>query len=233
MRTVAVGGISIDVTERRRAEEALSETRRTERRRIARDLHDIVLQDLSGALQSLRLTHLQARGSGLGLNLEEELEALGRASSGLRSAIYDLRRETEQPFVEAVESLVKLNRQATPEREIRLVVEEGFPTGFGEKESVELLRVLREALTNARRHSKASNITVGLRTDNGAILVEVTDDGRGFDPGSARAGIGLSAMRERVQSLGGSIEVRSRPGEGTTVAIRVPLKGGTPTPRGV
>src|SRR5918995_565214 len=88
-RTVAIGGISLDVTERRRAEEALSEARRAERRRIARDLHDIVLQDLSGTLQSLRLTHLQAKKSGL--NLEEELEALGRATSGLRIAIYDLR----------------------------------------------------------------------------------------------------------------------------------------------
>src|SRR5215204_6893823 len=133
-RTVAIGGISLDVTERRRAEEALSEARRTERRRIARDLHDIVLQDLSGTLQSLRLTHLQAKGSGL--DLKEELEVLGRATSGLRSAIYDLRREKERPFLESVESLVDLNRQATEEREIRLVVEEGFPVGLSLEKKV-------------------------------------------------------------------------------------------------
>jgi PAS domain S-box-containing protein len=231
MRTVAIGGISIDVTERRRAEEALSETRRAERRRIARDLHDIVLQDLSGTLQSLRLTDLQSKGSGLGLNLEEELEALGRASSGLRSAIYDLRREKEQPFVEAVESLVKLNRQATPQRKIRLVVEEGLIVGLSGKESIELLRVLQEALANVRRHSAARNVEVGLRTDDEAILIEVADDGRGFDPESARTGIGLSAMRERVEAVSGEIEVRSRPGEGTKVTVRVPLEGGTPAPR--
>jgi PAS domain S-box-containing protein len=231
MRTVAIGGISLDVTERRRAEEALSETRRAERRRIARDLHDIVLQDLSGALQSLRLTDLQARGSGLGLDLEEELEALSRASSGLRSAIYDLRREKQQPFVESVESLVGLNRQATPEREIRLVIEEGFPRGLSEKESVELLRVLQETLTNARRHSEARNVEVTLRTEGEAVLAEVADDGRGFDPGSARAGIGLSAMRERIEALGGKIEVRSRPGEGTRVRVRVPLRDDTLAPR--
>ena len=57
-----------------------------------------------------------------------------------------------------------------------------------------------------------------LRTDEGSgILAEVEDDGRGFDPGSVRAGVGLSAMRERVEGLGGEIEVRSRPGEGTKV----------------
>jgi len=223
-------GVQNDITERIRTEEILSEIRRTERRRIARDLHDIVLQDLSGALQSLRLTDLQAKGSGMVLDLGEELEALGRASSGLRSAIYDLRRERERPFLESVESLVELNQLATPEREIRLIVEDGFSVGLRTKASIELLRILQEALANVRRHSAATIVEVGLRTDDQAILLEVSDDGRGFDPGSARAGIGLSAMRERVEELGGEIEISSRPGEGTEVTVRVPLGGGTPGP---
>jgi PAS domain S-box-containing protein len=230
-RTVAIGGISLDVTERRRAEEALSEARRTERRRIARDLHDIVLQDLSGTLQSLRLTHLKAKKSGIDIDFEEELGALGRASSGLRSAIYDLRREKERPFLESVESLVDLNRQATDEREIRLVVEEGFPVGLPGKESVDVLRVLQEALTNARRHSRAGRVEVRLRMENQEMLAEVIDDGRGFDPASVRAGVGLSAMRERIEGLGGKIEVRSRPGKGTKVTVRVHLGGDTPVLR--
>jgi len=190
-------------------------------------LHDTVLQDLSGALQSLRLSDLQAKGSGVGLNLKEELEALGRASSGLRSAIYDLRDEKDQPFVESAESLVKRNRQATPGCMIRLVVEGGFPIGLFGKVRIELLRVLQEALANVRRHSSARNVEVRLRTDDEAILMEVADDGGGFDLESARAGIGLSAMRERVEGLGGEIEVQSQSGEGTKVAVRVPLGGGT------
>jgi PAS domain S-box-containing protein len=224
-------GVQNDVTERIRAEEIRSEIRRAERRRIARDLHDIVLQDLSGALQSLRLTHLQAERPGLAMDLEEELAALGRAISGLRSAIYDLRHEKKHPFLESVESLVRLNQQTPHEREIRLVVEEGFPVSLPAKESVELLRILQEALANVRRHSAARNVEVGLRTDDEAILIEVADDGRGFDPGSARAGIGLSSMGERVEGLGGKIEVRSRPGEGTKVMVRVPVGDGTPDPR--
>src|ERR671913_4798 len=222
-RTVAIGGISLDVTERRRAEEALSETRRAERRRIARDLHDIVLQDLSGTLQSLRLTHLKAKKCGISIGFEEELGALGRASSGLRSAIYDLRHEKKRPFLESVESLVDLNRQATDECEIRLIVEEGFPVGLPAKESVDVLRILQEALTNARRHSGAGRVEVRLRMENQEVLAEVVDDGRGFDPLSVRAGVGLSAMRERIEGLGGKIEVRSRPGEGTKVTLRVHL----------
>jgi PAS domain S-box-containing protein len=224
-------GVQNDVTERRRAEQELSEMRRAERRRIARDLHDIVLQDLSGALQSLRLSHLQARRSGGGPDFGEELEALGRATSGLRSAIYDLRHERGRPFVGSVESLVELNRQADPGRRVRLVVGEGFPKTLPDELGVELLRVLQEALTNARRHSSARNTEVRLKVEEGKIVAEVVDDGRGFDPGSRRAGIGLSAMRERAEGLGGAIEISGGPGEGTRVRVEVPLRDDNPTPR--
>jgi PAS domain S-box-containing protein len=224
-------GVQNDVTERRRAEQELSEMRRAERRRIARDLHDIVLQDLSGALQSLRLSHLQANRSGGSPDFEEELEALRRATSGLRSAIYDLRHERGRPFVGSVESLVELNRQADPGRRLRLVVGEGFPESLPDELGVELLRVLQEALTNARRHSGARNTEVRLGTEEGKIVAEVVDDGRGLDPRSRGAGIGLSAMRERAEGLGGVIEVSGGPGEGTRVRVEVPLRDDIPAPR--
>ena len=216
-------GVQNDVTERIRAEEVLSEIRRAERRRIARDLHDMALQDLSGALQSLRLTHLRSRNTGADLDLKEELEALGRATSGLRGAIYDLRREKERPFVKSVEALVELNRQLTPERTTALMVEDGFPEELPEDVSVELLRVLQEALTNARRHSGARNVEVRLRAEGEALVAAVIDDGRGFHPASARTGVGLVGMGERIEGLGGKIEVSSRSGEGTKVTVKVPL----------
>jgi PAS domain S-box-containing protein len=227
----AVAGL-LDVTESKKAEEEQdrlrqreieARTQRDERRRIARDLHDVVLQDLSGALQSLRLTHLRARHSGSGVDLEEEIEALGRATSGLRSAMYDLRHEKERPFTLAVESLVEHDRRGTPERKTALKIEKGFPEVLPAEVSVELLRVLQEALTNARRHSGARNIEVRLGTEGRAVVAEVVDDGRGFDPGSRRTGIGLSAMRERVEALGGEFAVQSSPGEGTKVTVRSSL----------
>ena len=232
----AVAGL-LDITERKRAEEERDRLRqqdlearvqREERRRIARDLHDVVLQDLSGVLQSLRLTHL--RSNSAELDLEEELEALRRVSSGLRSAIYDLRHEREYSFVESVESLVEVNRKLTPERVVTLTIEESFRGTFPPEVGVELLRILKEVLTNARRHSEARNVEVRLRTESETLVAEVTDDGRGFDPMVARGGVGLVGMRERVEGLGGKIELRSRPGEGTKVTVRVPLGVGTPDP---
>ncbi len=134
--------------------------------------------------------------------------------------------------MEAVESLVKLNRQLTPEREIVLVIEEGFPKVLPADVGVELLRVLREALINVRRHSGASKVEVRLRMEGEEKLVaEVSDDGRGFDPALVRPGVGISAMRERVGALGGNIELKSAPAEGARVKVRVPLRGDTPNPQ--
>jgi PAS domain S-box-containing protein len=226
-------GVQNDVTERVRAEEVLMEMRRAERRRIARDLHDIALQDLAGALQSLRLTQMRCKAqvSGQELDLAEEMEALGRAASGLRSAIYDLRHEKGRPFVESAESLVGVARQDDIRRKVRLVVEKGFPEELPGEVSVELLRVLQEALTNVRRHSGATQVEVRLRIEGQEVVAEVADDGRGFDTESVRAGVGLSAMRERVEALGGNIEVKSRPGAGTRVEVKVPLEDDTPAPQ--
>jgi signal transduction histidine kinase len=236
----AVAGL-LDITEYKRAEEERdrlrqreTETRaqKQERRRIARDLHDVVLQDLSGVLQSLRLTHLQANGSGQGLELEEELEALGRASSNLRSAIYDLRHEREDSFFESVESLVEGNRKLTPEREIALTIGGGFSKSIPPEIGVELLRILGEVLTNSRRHSGARNVGIRLQVEDDTLAAEVTDDGCGFDPMVAQGGgVGIVGMRERVAELGGQIEVKSQPGEGTEVRVRVPVGDGTPGPR--
>ena len=235
----AVAGL-LDATERKRAEEDRDRLRareieasaqKEERRRIARDMHDVVLQDLSGVLQSLRLTHLRSKNAGLGLDLEEELAALGRAASGLRGAIYDLRHEWENSFVESVESLVQLNRQLAPEREIALEIEEGLRETVPSEVGLEMLRILREALTNVRRHSRAKNVEVRLRTVDETLVAEVADDGCGFNPVAARGGVGLVGMQERAEAVGGGIEVSSRPGDGTRITVRVPLGGGTRAPR--
>lgn len=220
----AVLSIARDVTDRKRAEQSLHEMREAERRRIARDLHDIVLQDLSGALQALQATQLESNSNGSGeVELDREIEALRRAVGGLRSAVYDLRIEKKQPFLKSVESLIELNRQMTPERLITLNVEDGFPQDLESEASLELVRVLQEALANTRNHSGARRVEVTLSKKGRRLRAEVRDDGRGFDTDSKSNGVGLSGMRERVLEFGGRLEVHSEPGKGTSVTITLPL----------
>jgi PAS domain S-box-containing protein len=228
------GGLAIyfrEITERKRAEEERdrlrareieARTQKEERRRIARDLHDVVLQDLVGVLQSLRLSALHNKDSGLGLDLEEELDALRRATLGLRSAVNDLRGEKERPFVKSVESLVELNRRLAPDCNIELLVEEGFPNGLLGDAGLELLRVIREAFTNARYHSGAKRVVVTLKVEGSDLVAEISDDGQGFEL-EATPGVGLSSMQERAAMVDGKLEIESEVGRGTSVRLRVPV----------
>ena len=217
---VGAATIARDVTERKRAEAAEFEIREAERSRLARDLHDGVLQDLSVVVQRLEVKRIASEMEESDAGLGREIDALRRAVRGLRDAVYDLRPGDEKPFFARVEEMVRHYRDLTPEREIALVVGEGFPPGLPEGVATQLLRLVREALTNARQHSAARRVQVTLDADEDGLEVEVADDGRGFAAGSSGGGMGLSTMRERAALLGGELEVRSEPGEGTRVRLR-------------
>jgi PAS domain S-box-containing protein len=209
--------VLVDISDRKRAEEALLEIRDAERRRIARDLHDVVLQDLSATLQSLQAAQMELRG----LNLAQEVESLRKAVWGLRNAVYDLRLENKQSLLRTVESLLEFNRERAPECEMSLTVSDGFPSELPETVSLELVRMVQEALSNARRHSGARRIDVSLEADEDEIRARVSDDGRGFAPDRTRPGVGLTSMKERAALIGGDLEIRSKLREGTQVRFRV------------
>jgi len=211
-----------DTTERRRAEEGLREAREAERGRLARDIHDGPLQDLSYAAQAIDIVASVPPEEVPPGMLGSALGALRRSVHGLRGAVNDLRRdERDRPFSELVGALVDGARAMAPDQNVRLEVGEGFPRAPLGRRGDQVLAVIREALTNARRHSGAKNVRVGLGAEGGDLIAEVADDGRGLGPG-ASPGVGLSSMRERAAALGGRLEVESEVGGGTTVRLRVP-----------
>src|SRR5215217_1975166 len=218
--------VARDLTERKRAEETLEEVRLAERERLARDLHDLVLQDLSYALQAAqayRLTRKEEEGEGA-LNLTAMIDSLRRASEGLREAVHELRagEAVGRALARAVTDLVEFERRRSPALEVELSVREGVPTKLPEEVCKGVLLVVREALVNAARHSGARRVRVALRATEEEIAVEVSDDGVGFDPRRSTGRVGLGAMRERTALMSGSLEVSSEPAEGTTVRLRVP-----------
>jgi PAS domain S-box-containing protein len=218
--------VARDLTERKRAEETLEEVRLAERARLARDLHDLVLQDLAYALvaaQAYRHTRKEHEGAGV-LNLTEMIASLRRASQGLREAVNELRagEAVGRALARAVEDLVELERRRSPAIEVELTVQGRVPEELPEEVCKGVLLVVREALTNAGRHSSARHMRVALGATEEEIVVEVSDDGVGFDPGQSTQSVGLGAMRERAALLSGRLEVFSEPAEGTRVRLRVP-----------
>jgi signal transduction histidine kinase len=111
----------------------------------------------------------------------------------------------------------------SPDCNIGLVVEEGFPNGLLGEAGVELLHVIREAFTNARHHSGAKNIVVTLRVEGSDLVAEISDDGQGFEL-EGTPGVGLSSMQERAAIVDGKLEIESEVGRGTSVRLRVPTE---------
>ena len=216
-----------DITESKRAEEALRRVTEAERKRIARDLHDGVLQDLSYTAAAIGMIMLQAGDTKQKEQLQSAIDAVRRGAQGLREVVNDLRIEDEEgrPFPEIVKSVVRRNRTMARSAEISLKVGEQVPSASLGETGTQVSRIIQEALANARRHSGAKRISVSLEMDGDDLLTEVSDDGRGFGP-ETPPGVGLDSMHERAVLSGGELEIESDVERGTTVRLRVPLSRG-------
>lgn len=215
-----------DITESKRAQESLRRVTEAERERIARDLHDGVLQDLSYTAAAIGMIMLQAGDAKLKDQLQAAIDAVRRGAHGLREAVNDLRLEDEEgrPFTELIEALVRRHRTMARNVEISLDVGEQIPPAPMGETGTQVSRIIQEALTNARRHSRAEKISVSLWMDGDDLLAEVADDGLGFGP-ETPPGVGISSMRERAALSGGELEIESQLDHGTNVRLRVPLPG--------
>lgn len=230
----AVANVLASAIERQRSEERLAEVREAERNRIARDLHDEALRELTQALAEAQyLGHVLDDPEELAQRQGRLVTALGRAGQQLRGAIHDLRLESQQGrlLTELLESLVEHHRAMNPECNIHLdLAESAALRDFFGDTGREILRILAEALTNARRHAGAYDVTVAVDAAQDTLRAEVRDDGRGFEPAqqapaspSGAHGTGIKGMRERADAIGAGLEIESRRGQGTTVRLEFVL----------
>ncbi len=222
--TAAVTLVAARAGERERCQATMQE-----RNRLARELHD-------GPAQALGYVHLRARAIQRTLaraDLERAAKELDDLASVAEQAYATVRLDLEglreaapssqdflAPLCDCTQSFSR--RSGIP---VRLDSALTTPVLLALEAEVQVLRVVHEALTNVWKHAGATTVTVRVRRDTGAVVIEVVDDGRGFYPellGRMRGHFGLQTMRERVQQVGGQLAVESARGRGTVVSVRVP-----------
>ena len=210
-----LGGLAeIRVTQKAVAAAAVMD----ERRRLARDLHDGMAQDMAFIVQhGRRMAERDGAPSGLRLLVQAAQSALDDS----RHAFAALMLPVDEPLAEALE---RTATEAAGREDAQVEVDASLPVEVPGETREALLRVVREAVTNAARHGNARHIRIAL-SESGPLTLCVRDDGCGFDPDAAaqRPGhLGLTSMRQRVEGVGGQFRVRSVPGEGSEVEVILP-----------
>ena len=204
-------------------EKAISE----ERNRLARDLHDSVTQSIYSLTLLAEAGHRMIKGGNY-TQAEDNQSRLGEISQQalqeMRLLVYELRPQVLQTEglvgalehrLEAVERRAGINAQMHVELEIELQ----------QSLEEELFHISMEALNNALKHAKASEVFLSLYTYNDSLILRIEDNGRGFDPelAGSQGGLGILSMTERVEKIGGSISIQSEIGAGTKIQVKIPL----------
>lgn len=224
-RAFAASAATAVATARSVAEERLRHSlaaAEEERRRWARELHDETLQAL-GALQVLLSSALRAgTPEGLEQAVRDAIEHIGTEIQSLRTLITELRPAAldEMGLAPAIESLG--DRLATVEG-LEVDVDVEVEGRLGQELETTVYRLVQETLSNAAKHARAERVGVRVAVDHDVVRVEVTDDGRGFDPGAPTEGFGLVGIRERVALAGGQLEIESGT-SGTVVRAALPVE---------
>ncbi len=212
---------------RRRVLGAMLRAEEAERVRIATELHDDTIQVMTATLIGLDRAIATLGPSAAGRSLELARTTLAAALERTRRLMFELRPVLLQArgIAAAVRAMVD---EAQAEAGFRVDLEV-FDERLEPELELLIYRTVREAVSNARKHAGARVVAVTLRLAGDRVIGEVSDDGRGFDTGRAtnrelmRLHLGLESMAERVRLAGGTIETRSTPGAGTTVAFSLPV----------
>lgn len=236
-----------DIGEARRrqaAERALEENRRLaallqsqieeERRSLARELHDELAQCLT-AIRSIA-TAIAARAGGSAPDIRDHAKTIASIAARVYDAAHAIVRRLRPGapgpagLAERLQDALSECARAHPALRCELEIS-GSLEGLGEAAEIAVYRIVQEALTNVVRHAEATRARVrvsrcGAPPHADALVVRIEDDGKGLAQGLGRARLGLRGMRERVQALGGSVEISGAPGRGVTVRAVVPLAAG-------
>jgi signal transduction histidine kinase len=154
-----------------------------------------------------------------------DLDELSTRTQAVTRGLHDLSHRLHPAylrFVGLTAAIERLRREMSTGGTVIAFVHDSVPATIPPEVKVCLFRVAQEALRNAVRHSGADRIALRLRGEPDGIQMTIEDNGRGFDAGTAPHGLGLISMTERVEQIGGTLKVRSRPGAGTEVEITVP-----------
>jgi signal transduction histidine kinase len=202
----------------------LVDAQETERRAISRELHDEVGQALGALL--VDIGRLSTTLSGDHPEVKEQLDNLKSVAERTFQSVRNialLLRPSMLDDLGLAAALEWQGREVSRRSEIEVAVEsESVPEDLPDEHKIYIYRLVQEALNNAVRHSGARNAKVVVERLAKSIVVRVTDDGRGFDPGRSR-GMGILGMEERVKRLGGALRVESQPGKGATVTAEFPI----------
>jgi len=187
-----------------------------ERRRMAADVHDLIMQDLSFALANARtLVDDPARGD----SASTVVSAGERALAGARDVVSGLTEQRSLPIAAVVEGSARTAARQTP---LRFRAGGALAASQPDAPTCDaLVHIAREAVTNAVKHARAESIEVALEREDEWRLI-VVDNGRGFDTATDGNGFGLASMRLQAEALGGTLLVRSAPVGGTTVEALLP-----------
>jgi signal transduction histidine kinase len=215
----------------RQASDRLVAAHEEERLRLARDVHDGIGQTLTAAVLTLQAAEgalgadASAGQAGVRSAISRALSLNGLALEEARGVAARLRpvRIREVGLGAAIHELADAAGRPVEVRFPPTVLPEGL---LAPEREIDAFRVVQEALGNATRHSGASRIWIDALVRRGRVRLQVGDDGIGSDPAARSRGLGLAGMRERAEILGGQLQVRSRPGRGTTVALDFPLVSG-------
>jgi signal transduction histidine kinase len=194
-----------------------------DRERIAKELHDGVIQSLFAVGMGLQGTAAMSGDPELSRRIEYAVEEVDRAIRDLRNYIFGLR-----PGILADRELDKALRELASEFEERtsvvtVVNVDGSVAAELASVAADVVQLTREALSNVGKHAAANTSSVSLFRSGAGATLEIDDDGSGFDPAEMHAGMGLANLRGRVEGMGGRFEIESVRGEGTTVRITLPL----------